>query len=285
MKANWNKMLGTVSVAVLAVGVTASAAQAESVLAKIKNGDTIKIGYSNEKPYAYQNKEGKMDGFVNIVGLAILKKMGAKKIEGVLTEWGSLIPGLNAGRFDVITAGMYITPKRCKNVAFTEPMGVFAEGLIVKKGNPLKIESYGDIAKKGLKLATGRGWTTVGFAKRGGIKASNILKVPDPAAILQAVTSGRAAVGGGTILTMTQLAKNSNGAVQVVKGFDAPDYTKGYSAYAFRSSDTVSRNAFEKVMKSYLGTPAMMKSVRSNNYTEQMLPTAKTKTRAQLCKG
>jgi polar amino acid transport system substrate-binding protein len=45
----------------------------------------------------------------------------------VLTEWGSLIPGLNAGRFDIITAGMYITPKRCKNVAFTDPMGVFAE--------------------------------------------------------------------------------------------------------------------------------------------------------------
>jgi polar amino acid transport system substrate-binding protein len=285
MKASWRKMLGTASVAVLAVGVAAAGARAETVLEKIKAGKTIKIGYSNEKPYAYQNKAGKMDGFVNIVGLAVLKKMGATKIEGVLTEWGSLIPGLNAGRFDIITAGMYITPKRCKNVAFTEPMGVFAEGLIVKKGNPKGVTSYGDIAKKGLKLATGRGWTTVGFAKRGGIKASNILKVPDPAAILQAVTSGRAAVGGGTILTMTQLAKNSNGAVEVVEEFKAPDYTKGYSAYAFRRSDTASRNAFEKMMQSYLGSPAMMKSVESNNYTKQMLPSPTTKSRAQLCKG
>jgi len=279
------KTLGAVSLAVLAVSVAASGAQAESVMDKIKAGKTIKIGYSNEKPYAYQNKGGKMDGFVNVTGLAILKQMGAKKVEGVLTEWGSLIPGLNAGRFDIITAGMYITPKRCKNVAFTDPMGVFAEGIIVKTGNPMGFKSYGDIAKKGVKLATGRGWTTIGYAKKGGIKDSNIMKVPDPGAILQAVVSGRAAVGGGTILTMTQLAGNSGGKVQVVAEFDAPDFTKGYSAYAFRRSDMKSRDAFEVAMKKYLGTPAMMKAAASNNYTKQMLPTSKTKTRAELCKG
>jgi polar amino acid transport system substrate-binding protein len=279
------KTLGAVSLAVLAVSVAASGAQAESVMDKIKAGKTIKIGYSNEKPYAYQNKNGKMDGFVNITGLAVLKKLGAKKVEGVLTEWGSLIPGLNAGRFDIITAGMYITPKRCKNVAFTEPMGVFAEGIIVKTGNPMGIKGYGDIAKKGVKFATGRGWTTVGYATKSGIKASNVLKVPDPAAILQAVTSGRAAAGGGTILTMTQLAKNSGGKVQVVEEFDAPDFTKGYSAYAFRRSDAGSRDAFEAEMKKYLGTPEMLKSVESNNYTKGMVPTSKTKTRAELCKG
>ena len=88
--------------------------------------------------------------------------------------------------------------------------------------------------------------------------------VPDPGAILQAVVSGRAAVGGGTILTMTQLAGNSGGKVQVVAEFDAPDFTKGYSAYAFRRSDMKSRDAFEAVMKTYLGTPEMMKAAASN---------------------
>ena len=285
MKRNWRITLGGVSAALLVTAASAPAVQAQGLLDKIKSGQTIRIGYSNEKPYAYQNKAGKMDGFVNITGLAILKKMGAKKVVGVLTEWGSLIPGLNAGRFDIITAGMYITPKRCKNVAFTDPMGVFSEGIIVKKGNPHGFKSYGDIAKKGVKFATGRGWTTVKYAQRGGVSASNVLKVPDPAAILQAVVSGRAAVGGGTILTMTQLAANSGGRVQVVAEFDAPDFTKGYSAYAFRKSDAAARDAFNKVMKSYLGTAPMMASVKSNNYTKQMLPTASTKSRADLCKG
>lgn len=268
-----------------AISLIATGAQAETLLEKIKAGKPIKIGYSDEKPYAYQNKDGKMDGFVNITGLAVLKSMGAKNIEGVLTEWGSLIPGLNAGRFDIITAGMYITPKRCKNVAFTEPMGVFAEGLIVKSGNPTGLHSYGDIAKSGAKFATGRGWTTVGYATKSGIDDANVLKVPDPAAILQAVKSGRAAAGGGTILTMTQLAKNSSGAVQLVNDFDAPDFTKGYSAYGFRLADKDARDAFDKAMSAYLGTPAMMKSVADNNYTKQMLPNAKTKTRADLCQG
>lgn len=285
MKTFMSKFLGMTMAAVVALVVAASGAHAQGLLEKIRSGKSIKIGYSDEKPYAYQNKSGKMDGFVNITGLAILKKMGAKNVEGVLTEWGSLIPGLNAGRFDIITAGMYITPKRCKNVAFTEPMGEFAEGIIVKAGNPHGLKSYGDIAGKGVKIATGRGWTTIGYAKKGGIAESNILKVPDPAAILQAVASGRAAAGGGTILTMTQLAKNSGGRVEVVPDFDAPDFTKGYSAYAFRFADKDARDAFDKVLKSFLGTSAMLRAVESNNYTKQMVPGSRSKSRAQICSG
>jgi polar amino acid transport system substrate-binding protein len=35
--------------------------------------------------------------------------MGIHQIEVVTTDFGSLIPGLQAGRFDVIAAGMYRT--------------------------------------------------------------------------------------------------------------------------------------------------------------------------------
>ena len=35
--------------------------------------------------------------------------MGINQVEGVLTEFGSLIPGLQARRFDIIAAGMYVT--------------------------------------------------------------------------------------------------------------------------------------------------------------------------------
>ena len=32
---------------------------------------------------------------------------------------GFVIPGLNAGRFDLIAAGLFITPERCEQVAFS----------------------------------------------------------------------------------------------------------------------------------------------------------------------
>jgi Bacterial extracellular solute-binding proteins, family 3 len=37
---------------------------------------------------------------------------------GVLTKFGALIPGLRAGRFDMIAATMYITPPYRKQVQF-----------------------------------------------------------------------------------------------------------------------------------------------------------------------
>ena len=39
----------------------------------------------------------------------VFERMEIGTIKPVLTEWGSLIPGLRAGRFDLIAAGMYIT--------------------------------------------------------------------------------------------------------------------------------------------------------------------------------
>src|SRR6218665_22009 len=58
---------------------------------------------------------------------------GVKKVDGVLTEGGALIPGLRAGRFDVIAAGMYVTPGRCKQVAFADPQYQIADTLLVLK--------------------------------------------------------------------------------------------------------------------------------------------------------
>ena len=57
-------------------------------------------------------------------------KLGVKKVDAVLTEWGALIPGLKAGRFDVIAAGMYITPERCKQVAFADPQNQIPDTLL-----------------------------------------------------------------------------------------------------------------------------------------------------------
>ena len=38
-------------------------------------------------------------------------RWASTQVDGVLTEFGSLIPGLQAGRFDIIAAGMFVTPE------------------------------------------------------------------------------------------------------------------------------------------------------------------------------
>ena len=96
----------------------AASAQAATTLETVRQNSSIRIGYANETPFAYTETDGRVTGESPEIAKAIFAKMGIKQVDGVLTEWGSLIPGLRAGRFDVIAAGMYITPARCKQVLF-----------------------------------------------------------------------------------------------------------------------------------------------------------------------
>ena len=48
----------------------------------------------------------------------------------------------------MITAGMYLTPDRAKEVAFANPEYTIGGGLAVKAGNPHNLKSYFDIAAK-----------------------------------------------------------------------------------------------------------------------------------------
>ena len=73
----------------------------------------IRVGFANEAPFGYATPDGKLTGEAPEVAKAVLAKMGIAQVDGVLTEFGSLIPGLKAGRFDIIAAGMFINPKRC----------------------------------------------------------------------------------------------------------------------------------------------------------------------------
>ncbi|WP_369392660.1 hypothetical protein [Paraburkholderia kururiensis] len=41
---------------------------------------------------------------------------------------------------------MYITPERCKQVAFADPQYQIQDTLLVLKGNPKKLHSYADVA-------------------------------------------------------------------------------------------------------------------------------------------
>lgn len=84
----------------------------ETTLEKAQREGYVTIGFANEKPYAYQTVEGELTGEAVEVARAVLENLGIGEMRGVLTEFGSLIPGLQAKRFDMVTAGMFITPDR-----------------------------------------------------------------------------------------------------------------------------------------------------------------------------
>ena len=257
----------------------AGLAQADT-LNEIKKNSSVRIGYANETPFAYTATDGSVTGESPEIVKKIFQRMGIETVNPVLTEWGSLIPGLRAGRFDLIAAGMYITPERCKQVIFTDPQYQLPDTLLVKAGNPKNLHSYEDIAKSGAKLAIMSGTVNLAYARDGGISDDQILQVPDTTAQLQAVRSGRADAAVGTQLTMKGLAEKGGDSLEAVSEFkDDPSHT-GYGALAFRPDDTALRDAVNAELKKWLGSEEHLKTVEPFGFDESNIT---DKTAAQLC--
>lgn len=256
----------------LAVGSMSGSAFAQSLLEKAESGQPIRIGFANEIPFAYPGDDGSPKGFVNVFTIAVLKEMGYENIEPVQTEWGGLIPGLNAGRFDIVTGGMNILASRCENIAFSEPMAKVGDGFIVAPGNPKGLSNYESLTANDAIMVTGAGYSNIEAAKAAGVPEASIMQVPGPTEILAAVRAGRADAGAGTYFTMKQLADSSNGAVEVTDPNAMPEESFNWAGIGFRKADQDFLDKFNAAQAAYIGSEAMLASVAEYGYSEASLP-------------
>jgi polar amino acid transport system substrate-binding protein len=270
-----------IALATLSLAIACSASSgggSASTLEKIQESGSIKVGYANEAPYGYQDPDtGKVTGEAPEIARAVLAEMGVTEVEGVLTEFGSLIPGLQAGRFDMIAAGMYIKPERCEQIAFSDPTYGIGEGFVVQPGNPKNLKSYEDILNNpDVKLGIVAGTVEQGYADAIGIPKNQVEIMPDAPSAVEAVKTGRIDAYGGTSLTVQDLVDKSQGSVERAKDFVDPviDGTsvKGYGAFGFRKEDEEFRNAFNEILNNYVGTPEHLETVRPFGFTENDLP-------------
>lgn len=257
---------------------------AETALERAKAQGFIRIGFANEAPFGYATPDGKLTGEAPEVARAVLAKMGIAQVDGVLTEFGSLIPGLKAGRFDIIAAGMFINPKRCNEIAFSEPSYGIGQAMLVKKGNPKAIKDYSTFKdNSALKLAVMAGAVEVGYAKEAGVGQDQLVILPDQSSLVAAVQSDRADGAALTALSVADMAKKGEGVESTTPfGEVAGKSVKGHGGFGFRKEDTDLYEAFNKELKAFLGTPEHLALVTPIGFGKDYLP---NKTMEQLCKG
>jgi polar amino acid transport system substrate-binding protein len=275
------------SAAGLAAGSTLIASRpafAETTLERVKKQGYIRIGFANEAPYGYATPDGKLTGEAPEVAKAVLAKMGINEVDGVLTEFGSLIPGLMAGRFDIIAAGMFINPKRCAQINFSEPSYGIGQAMLVKAGNPKGIKDYSSFKDNAdLKLAVMAGAVEGGYAKDAGVPEGQLVVLPDQSSLLAAVQSGRADGAALTALSIADMAKKGEG-VESTKPFGevAGKSVKGHGGFGFRKEDKDLYAAFNGELKKFIGSPEHIALVTPFGFGADYLP---NKTMEQLCKG
>src|SRR5262249_44093169 len=187
-------------------------ALAETTLERAKAQGFIRVGFANEAPFGYATPDGKLTGEAPEVAKAVLAKMGIPQVDGVLTEFGSLIPGLKAGRFDIIAAGMFINPKRCAEISFSEPSYGIGQAMLVLKGNPKGIKDYSTFKDNAdLKVAVMAGAVEGGYAKDAGVAEEQLVVLPDQSSLVAAVQSSRADAAALTALSIADMAKKADG--------------------------------------------------------------------------
>ncbi|MBN1613785.1 MAG: ectoine/hydroxyectoine ABC transporter substrate-binding protein EhuB [Deltaproteobacteria bacterium] len=257
------------------------AANAADTLKKARKQGFIRVGFANEAPFGYATTSGKLTGEAPEIAKIIFRKLGIPEVDGVLTEWGGLIPGLKAGRFDVIAAGMFITPKRCREVAFSEPTYTLGQAFLVRAGNPKNLHSYDDAAKNpDVKLGVLSGAVEVGYARIAGIPDERIVGLPDQGSMLAAVRSGRVDAAALTALSIQNMAEKGGEAVERAHPFTTLPEAMGSGGFAFRKKDKALLKAFNRELKQFIGTKAHLDLVGPFGFTEAELP---QKTAAECC--
>ena len=222
----------------------------ESTLERARREGVIRVGFANENPYAYAEPDGTLNGEAVQVAREVFTRMGIEEMDGVLTEFGSLIPGLQAGRFDVITAGMYINPTRCEQVLFADPEYTIGDALIVEAGNPLDLHSYEDIAANpDVSVGTGAGYLENDFLLAVGVSEDQIVNFPDDPSGFAGLQAGQIDAWTGTRPTLLKMLEDAGtDDFELAEPFTQPviegESVVNYGAAAFRFEDEELRQEF-----------------------------------------
>lgn len=257
-----------------------------SKLDSVKEDGTITVGFANEQPYGFQ-EGGDLVGEAPAVQGEVFSRVGEVEIDGRQFDFGSLIPALNAGEVDVVTAGMFITAERCKQAAFSNPVYVANTALLVKKGNPKSLSDFKSVANKGAKLAVMNGAVEVKQSRAAGVKKGQQQIVADQQGGLDAVKSGRVDAFALTDISLNWLAKDDD-SIAVTESFtpvvDGEEQV-GAGAAVFREEDSELREAFNSELKALLEEDgAWLELVEEYGFTEDNKPDPDM-TADQFCKG
>lgn len=284
------KSAALLTAAVLATTAVAGCTKTDSgdtdTLASLRDAGTVTVAYADEAPYSF-DKDGEVTGATIALHREVFKRLGVDEVKGVKTDWAGLIPGLNAKRYDLVSAGMSITPERCGQAAFSVPEINYTTALMVKPGNPKNLSNMDSIKSSGAQMAAITGAIEANYAEE--LAIPNPMLVKDQQSGIDAVTSGRADTFALTAVSLNYAKENNPGLdVEVTKPFIAVINGKEQNpagATVFRKDDTELRDAYNTEVKKILSDKAeYMRILGPFGFTEENIPDPSLTTE-QLCAG
>lgn len=157
-----NKLLFSVLVLASAT-CTTLVAHAEDLLDTVKARGVLTVGMEGTyPPFNSRGQDGELQGFDVDVAKALAAKLGVKT-QFFTSEWSSLIGGLQAGKFDVVTNQVSITPQRRQSLDFSPPYAYSAVQVLERKDDTQEYRTLEEL--KGKRVAVTLGSNYADLAK------------------------------------------------------------------------------------------------------------------------
>lgn len=277
-------MRGTLLVALaLASALTALAHLAdrpEDSWSRIRRQGVVRVGYAPERPFSFRTPDGRVTGESPEIARVVFERLGVPRVELVQTEFRALIPQLQEGRFDVIAAGMFVTPERAREVTFSHPTFVTRPALLVRAGTGSRwcgLSAFREGRLPRGRLAVLESSVEEHAALATGVHRGALLPVPDITNGVAAVRSGAAQALALSHLALRDEATRTPDLQLVFPTCDDEVVARvggGAGAFAFRKGDAALAGAFDAELRRFVGTAGHRALVAPFGLTPQDLPPA-----------
>jgi polar amino acid transport system substrate-binding protein len=123
--------LGIVAMSVL---LAASSPNAQEALKRIKASGKMVVGTEAALPPFEFIRDGKIVGYGRDILDYVAKDMGVQ-VEQLDLPWQGILPGVDAGKFDLVATSVTLTPERAQKYAFTFPIAESTHHVLKRKGD------------------------------------------------------------------------------------------------------------------------------------------------------
>jgi polar amino acid transport system substrate-binding protein len=234
-------LLGAAALAVATTGFATHGFTAS--LEELQERGFVRIAIANEPPWTEVKADGKVTGAAPEVALAVMQKLGVDEIVASISEYGAMIPGVQAGRFDMVAAGLFMRPQRCAAVIFSEPDLCDFEAFAVQEGNPTGVTTFNEIAATdNVTIGAPGGGTEEKLALEAGVPRDRVIVVPDTQSGINMLQDGRIDVYALPYLSLADAIEKAGGGLELIGPIEnTPIFCAGA---AFPKDATALRDAY-----------------------------------------
>lgn len=226
----------------------------DDALARVRQSGVLRVGYALEAPYALLDPLGQPTGESPEVARAVAQRLGLRTV-WILTSFDHLIPELQAGRFDLIAAGMFVTPERSRRVHFSLPTLQVRPGWLTLSSRPLALDYMAVQPGSNFRVAVLHGSAEEALFRQRQPPETALLSVADARSGQMAVLLGQADALALSLPTVKAMALASEGRL-AARPAVGPGTRTQQVALALRLSDASLSEAVDRALSGYLGSPA-----------------------------